>query len=261
MYRVIVFIYFSLISATSYSWWEKEHQIVAVIAEENLSLEAKQQVNKLLNGRKLSDIANWADTIKSQSKWSHSKRWHYMNVEQDETVSDYEVLVGGDILWALEYFYGQLNDQDKRLDRRREALMFFVHLVGDIHQPLHVGKVSDAGGNRESVKWKDDSRLLNLHKVWDGLLTRSSLSPQQYAKKINYSSAKERAIWRASSFEDWAEESLELHKNVYKFGVKNKGKKIIKLDDTYQTQNRPIVEKRILQAGIRMAHYLNSAFQ
>lgn len=261
MYRVIVFIYFSLISVSSFAWWEKEHQIVAIIAEENLSIEAKQQISELLKGRKMSDLANWADTIKRQSKWSHSKRWHYMNVEQGETVYDYKVLVGGDILWALNYFYGQLNDKHKSIEQRREALMFFIHLLGDIHQPLHVGKSSDAGGNREPVRWKNEIRLYNLHKVWDGLLTQSDLSAQQYAKKINHSSVNERIAWGKASFEDWAQESLELHKNVYRFELTDKDKKNIKLDNAYQILNKPIVEKRILQAGIRLAHYLNLAFK
>lgn len=261
MRRVIVFIYFSLISVSSFAWWEKEHQIVAIIAEENLSIKAKQQVNKLLEGRKLHEVANWADTIKRQSRWSHSKRWHYMNLKQGETVSDYKVLVGGDILWALNYFYGQLNDKGKSLEQQREALMFFIHLFGDIHQPLHVGKLGDAGGNRESVRWKDEIRLLNLHKVWDGLLTQSDLSAKQYARKISKSSMDERVTWSKASFEDCAQESLQLHKSVYKFGLKNKDNKILKLDNAYQILNKPVVEKRLLQAGIRLAHYLNLAFK
>lgn len=261
MCRIILCIYFSLFSISSFAWWDKEHQIVAIIAEKNLSHVAKQQVNILLNDDNLSDVANWADTIKSQSKWSHSKSWHYMNIDKNQNFASYKTIVGGDILWALNYFYQQLKKTDNPLKKRREALMFFIHLVGDIHQPLHVGKASDKGGNRVPVIWKNQSRITNLHKVWDGLLTQTDLSPAKVSRKIDNSSSSDRAVWQDASFQSWVKESSDLIENIYDFGDKNKGKKIINLGIQYQLINRPIAEKRMLQAGVRLAHYLNLAFE
>ena len=261
MLRLIILLALFLSSSPVTAWWGKEHEIIALIAEKNLSKQAITQINILLEGKTLPEIANWADSVKSQSKWSHSKRWHYVNIDKGETIEQYQVAVGGDILWALDYFYWQIGETTRSVQQRREALMFFVHLVADIHQPLHVGKLGDAGGNRESVRWKDEIRLLNLHKVWDGLLTQSDLSAKQYARKISKSSMDERVTWSKASFEDCAQESLQLHKSVYKFGLKNKDNKILKLDNAYQILNKPVVEKRLLQAGIRLAHYLNLAFK
>jgi hypothetical protein len=98
MFRILVVIYITLISMPSSAWWGKEHEIIAKVAEKNLTQQAAKKINSLLEGDRLSDIANWADTIKSQSKWSHSKRWHYVNIEKGESIADYEVSVGGDIL-------------------------------------------------------------------------------------------------------------------------------------------------------------------
>lgn len=234
---------------------------MAMIAEKNLSHVAKKQVNILLNDNNLSDVANWADTIKSQSKWSHSKSWHYMNTDQNKNFASYKMIVGGDILWALNYFYQQLKKTDNSLKNRREALMFFIHLVGDIHQPLHAGKASDKGGNRVPVIWKNQSHKTNLHKVWDGLLTQTDLTPSKVARKIDNSSSSDRAVWQDAPFEVWIKESSELIENIYDFGDKNKGKKIINLGVKYQLINRPVAERRILQAGVRLAHYLNLAFE
>jgi len=249
------------LSSPVFAWWDDEHQAVAKVAENNLSQQAHQQIRLLLKDKHLSDVANWADTIKRQPKWRHSKCWHYLNLNQDQVIEDYESIVGGDILWALDYFYRQLSRKEIAEEKRQEALMFFVHFVGDIHQPLHVGKVIDSGGNKVSVNWYQASRSSNLHKLWDGQLTQLDLSSEKYAKRLEMFELKEKVGWQNSTFRDWAKESSELHKQVYDFGGANLSQKNIKLGLTYQTANGPIAEKRIFQAGIRLAHYLNLAFE
>jgi hypothetical protein len=67
-----------LFSLPAGAWWEKEHQVVAIIAEDNLSEAARKQVNLLLDGESLASISSWADSVKSDPKWAHSKRWHYI---------------------------------------------------------------------------------------------------------------------------------------------------------------------------------------
>jgi hypothetical protein len=81
------------------------------------------------------------------------------------------------------------------------------------------------------------------------------------SRKIDNSSSSDRAVWQDASFQSWAKESSDLIENIYDFGDKNKGKKIINLGVQYQLTNRPIAEKRMLQAGVRLAHYLNLAFE
>lgn len=261
MLRLIVLLSLFMCSSPVTAWWGKEHEIIALIAEKNLSKQAIAKIDILLEGDTLSEVANWADSVKSQSKWSHSKRWHYINIEKGETIDQYQVSVGGDILWALDYFYWQIGETTRSLQQRREALMFFVHLVADIHQPLHVGVLGDAGGNKKMVIWKKQNRIVNLHKVWDGLLSSPTISSYEYAEKINNISTKNRQLWLHSSFKDWAKESMELHSVVYKFGDQEQQKKSLYLGSDYQDENWPIAEIRILQAGVRLAHYLNRVFE
>lgn len=241
------------------AWWEKEHQIMALIAENNLSQNAKKQIDLLLDGESLASISLWADRIKSDPKWSHSKRWHYINFKPNQAIDKHRSVPAGDILWALNYFYQELQKQDNTKLAKREALMFFVHFVADIHQPLHVGKYNDAGGNRVAVNWYNSPRKHNLHMVWDGLLTDSKLTAKEYLDTMDKVTKAQRAKWQKSSFADWANESLILNEAIYDFGL-NKTKKIPPLGKWYQDKNKPIANQRLYQAGIRLAFNLNQIF-
>jgi hypothetical protein len=259
MFRLTAILTVCLFCMPGHAWWEKEHQVVAIIAENNLSEVARKQVNLLLDGKSLSSVSSWADGIKSDRKWAHSKRWHYVNVKPNQTLDKHRSVPAGDILWALDYFYQELLKPSNSKQIRREALMFFVHFVGDIHQPLHVGKFDDAGGNQVAVNWYNSPRKHNLHRVWDGLLTHSKLSAKEYANTLKTPSMAQRAKWQHSTFADWANESLVLNEKVYNFGV-GEDKKIIPLGRLYHEKNEPIAKKRLHQAGIRLAFYLNQIF-
>ena len=207
------------------AWWSDEHRMVAIIADTHLSDQARIQVRRILGDASLKEIANWADSIKSQSRWKHSKSWHYMNLARDADIADYQPTVGGDILWALDYFYDQLTAPDTSTADRRQALQFFVHLVADIHQPLHVGLPDDRGGNWVVVRWFNGAKLQNLHKVWDGLLTASDLTPADYVKRLDLVKEEQIKIWQDSTFLDWATESQQLLEQVYSFGLRIKIRK------------------------------------
>jgi len=255
IFLFVIFFY----STATLAWWEKEHQVVAIVAENNLSAAARQQVYLLLDGKSLASISSWADSIKSDPKWSHSKRWHYINFKPNQNIDKHRSVPAGDILWALDYFYQELQKPSNSKQVRREALMFFVHFVGDIHQPLHVGKYDDAGGNRVAVNWYNSPRKHNLHRVWDGLLTHSKLSAKEYAKTLDKLSLKKQSEWQDSTFAEWANESLVLNEKIYDFGAVQ-DKKIAPLGLWYQEKNKPIADQRLHQAGIRLAFYLNRIF-
>jgi nitrate reductase assembly molybdenum cofactor insertion protein NarJ len=258
MLRLAAILTVCLFSIPAYAWWEKEHKIIAIIAETNLSQAAKKQVDILLDGQSLVSVATWADSIKSKPEWSHSKHWHYMNLASNKTIDKHRSLPAGDILWAINYFYQELQKPDNSKQDRREALMFFVHFVADIHQPLHVGKFNDAGGNRVAVNWYNSPRKSNLHRVWDGLLTYSKLTAKEYADTFDKPSKAQLFEWQNSTFADWANESLSLNEQIYDFGT-DKGKKIMPLGRWYKEKNKPLANQRLNQAGIRLAFHLNKA--
>ena len=135
-----------------------------------------------------------------------------------------------------------------------------VHLVADIHQPLHVGRRDDRGGNKIKVKWLDQSRTTNLHRVWDSLLLDlDGKSPDEYSRKLNTASNQQIAQWQSAPVLDWAKESKALRSQVYNFSPVTQGPRGI-ITQAYIDRNRPIIERRLLMAGVRLAACLNQLF-
>ena len=259
------FLYIALcfgISATpAYAWWSDEHRVITLIAEKHLTRHSRDQINFLIGGESLATLSLWADQIKSQQSWAHTRSWHYVNTERGQSFSSYQPKTEGDILWALTHFYKKLSNGQLSLQRRRQALLFFIHFAGDIHQPLHVGIRADRGGNKVPVIWYERSKSFNLHQVWDGLLTKNDLSSAENAQRLLKGATEQKiSQWQHSSFTDWARESQQLLNNVYRFKQSDKKAMVPNLGDQYLLTNRPVAEERLLQAGIRIAYYLNQAF-
>jgi hypothetical protein len=260
---LLVLMLIELTATPAVAWWSDEHRTIALIAEAHLTDQSRQQIKKMAGDKSLATLSLWADQIKSQQPWAHTRSWHYVNIDRSQSVFSFQPKIEGDILWALRHFYQALGDDQLPQESRRQALLFFIHFAGDIHQPLHVGERHDRGGNRIAVKWLGRSRTYNLHQIWDGLLTKNNLSNQANARRLLQTvSDSQIKQWQDSSFIDWAEESQTLLESVYSFGASanaDKGTKPLVLGDRYLETNRTLAEKRLLQAGIRIAHYLNSA--
>ena len=236
------------------------HRIIVTIAENHLSKKTAAALAQISGGRALTELALWPDQIRGQQKWSHTKPWHYINIKDQERFADLRRSPRGDVLSALNDSYRQLKDPKTDSQKRREALAFFLHLAGDIHQPLHVGRRSDLGGNRVSIKWLGKNKRRNLHWVWDsGLIQDEQLSVDQYSALINTATVQQRRNWQTDSFLDWAAESKTLRAQVYEFGQPAQ-KGPVTIDQHYIDRTKPLIKKRLLMAGIRIAGELNRIF-
>src|SRR5258706_6059999 len=157
------------------AWGAAGHSIVAELAERRLKPKALSEMTKLLGGRKsLASISTWADEV--QMLRPATRNWHFVNIPFD--ASDYVVdrdctqKPGGDcVVRAIERMRAVLADRSKPRLERAEALMFLVHFIGDVHQPMHCVDRNDAGGGQLAVTFFGQST--NLHLVWDvGLIER-----------------------------------------------------------------------------------------
>jgi len=131
-----------------------------------------------------------------------------------------------------------------------------VHFIADVHQPLHVGKRRDRGGNAVDVQV--DGELTTLHQYWDTVVLDSvQANPADYAAQI--AARYKRAAWQWQDFapELWAIESQAFRPEVYDFGAQDPGTGRVTLDQAYQTRALQITEFRLVQAGIRLAATLN----
>ena len=219
-FSVAVVFWLAVNSGQSLAFGVDGHRITVAIAEQHLSQKTAAALAQISDGKALEELALWPDQIRGAPKWSHTKPWHYINIK----------------------------------DQQR------LHLAGDIHQPLHVGRYSDLGGNRIPIKWLGQNKRRNLHWVWDtGLIKVEGLDVHQYSALIDKSTPQQRRNWQSDSFLDWAKESKILRAQVYEFGQPAR-KGPITIDQHYIDRTKPLLKKRLLMAGIRLAGCLNRIF-
>jgi len=149
------------------------HRIVADIAYHNLTDKARNQLDQVLGKNGIVYAATWPDDIRSDNKYAYSYQWHYQDLDDNMASTDLEKLLNNPKAEGEHLFYA-LDSLTKRLKNNKsdaEALKFIVHIVGDLHQPLHLGRKDDKGGNAVEFNWF--GRKTNLHAVWDGSLIES----------------------------------------------------------------------------------------
>lgn len=265
-----------------WAWGRNGHLIVAKIADLNLSNKAQTAIYGLL-GQSIAtdDNASWADDIKPGHRLAHvvgnrypnNSKWHFVDIPFDADSYD----AGRDcsnndcIVDQLNRFLDKLADPSAKERDRREALLFVVHFVGDIHQPLHCAERNgDHGGNNVHVAsyGEHHEHHLNLHAVWDDNLVYENenlrhLTPEDTAQRLNSSiTSDQRRDWAQGSPQDWAWEAHRLA--VDKAYIDGEGSALpadeVDLDQEYIQTRKAIVREQLQRAGIRLANALNNAF-
>jgi hypothetical protein len=246
------------------AWGPHGHRIVARVAEARLTPAARAAVRELLHeGDTLVSIATWADE-EGHDVVPGSAPWHYVNVPITATAYDPRFCTGGNCVVArIKHFRAVLADRRAPLRDRQRALLFLVHLVADVHQPLHVGDDHDKGGNDTQVQFLGEGS--NLHRLWDsGLINTIDRNERAWVERINpLLDAETVRSWSQGSVEDWATESLRDAQRAYYFPA-GSGRPILsgaRLGDDYVAFARPILERRLAQAGVRLANELNALFR
>lgn len=236
------------------AWGPRGHRIVARLAEAQLTPRAWAEARRLLalrGARHLSDIANWADELRDTDPglYRQTGRMHFVNFESPDCIYRPPRDCRRDrcAVAAIGKYSAILADRSASPAERAEALAFVVHLVADVHQPLHADYRHDAGGNDFQVRWR--GRSTSLHHVWDSLLIDSTgLSAAAFADKLQ---AERPPVAAGGTPAEWAEEScrLDLDGGVYP--------PTHVIDDAYVQRELPVVEQRLRQAGARLAALLN----
>jgi hypothetical protein len=243
------------ISSSAFAFGQNGHRITGQLAERYLSEEAKIAIKAILGNESLAEVSTYPDEQRSSGTdfWNKTGPWHYMTVPDGETYTDKLAPEEGDVITALRMFTAQLKDPNATKEQRALALKFIVHLVGDIHQPLHVGNGTDRGGNDVKVLYQGQPS--NLHRVWDtNMIEGQNLSFTEWtnwlATKIT---AQELEDWSSIDPLVWARESQEIRMTIYP------DKEQLGWD--YQREHLPTVKLRLKQASVRLALYLNDLFK
>jgi hypothetical protein len=250
---------FVLVSALScapaaLAWGPLGHRIVARLAEAQLTPRAKVEEEKLLAVRGenyLDQVANWADDLRDTDPvlYRRTRKLHYLNFQSGDCLYDppRDCRNGDCVVAAIAKYSSILADRSNSPAGRAQALAFVVHFIGDVHQPLHAGYRHDAGGNDFQVRWQGQGT--NLHRIWDSaMLDDAHLSTAQYTRRLL---AERTPIATGGTPAEWAQESCRIDRDD---GVYPSSHVI---DEAYMQRERPIAERRLRQAGARLAALLN----
>ena len=260
------------------AWGEYAHRQTARVAEANVSPEVRAKVRALLARERdlgtprcplktLGDAAVWADCVRAEGwRWGYTASWHYRTAPICEAFNARGNCAGGNCVTAqIARAHRILADERLPAAVRLEALAFMVHFAGDVHMPLHSGDNEDRGGNDREADYGIKPGL-NLHSIWDGPLAERAISDPADPVVRRYSAA-ERADLAGGQPDDWGRESWEIARSfVYPTAFDSDNvcagplpeKSALSQEDI--ARGVPIARRRVVQAGLRIAALLDSAF-
>lgn len=255
---VPTFFVFHLLTLTpAFSWFDNGHRIVGLIAQAHLSAEARKAIEKIVPGSMtLADAAVWPDhegrTLRDFDPL------HYVSIPENAAGYDQarDCPEKNCMVEALKWFSAVIADQNAPIMTRRLALYYVVHLVGDMHQPLHAGRAKDRGGVDLRVSYRGTTT--NLHFFWDkDLVDLEPGNEEEIAQRLTANlTEQEHLRWQAGDPTQWTNESLMLVRS-HAYNIETSGE----ISDDYVEKARPIVRSRLAQAGIRLAWLLNSTLK
>lgn len=257
----------ALFSTPVLSWNAEGHRVIAQIAVNHLTPQAYVRFNaynhvldKPGHPETLVTASVWLDTYNRHA----SRNWdpmHYVDKPYTEDGSPLPPLKPINAVFAVTQAHETLLNPDATLYARAIAVRILLHVVGDLHQPLHaITRVSythpkgDRGGNL--VRMPPNRVADNLHAYWDrgaGLLTRRTKLQNTANKAANlemrFPCASEKMDINPAH---WAEESYELAvKQAYRVPLTEE------ISPAYQRMVIATTEARLAQAGCRLAAILN----
>jgi hypothetical protein len=279
----------ALIPCSALAWGDEGHKIVALVAQQFLDPAVQEKVVAILaadpdtlTAHDIASEATWADRYRdsdrngSRQHYEQTRDWHFVDIELGDPNLDaacfgHPPLPAGTIasngparvciVDKIEQFTAELANPSTDPEERLIALKFVLHLVGDLHQPLHAADDHDAGGNRKRVS-ADGFRPGNLHHFWDTeWVQRLVADPKQVATMLTTAiSVGDRQQWSRGTPADWAMESFGLARDhAYGLLSSPSGRGIYLLDDRYVRAADSDVRLQLGKAGIRLAVLLNKA--
>lgn len=253
MYQKVFVVFFVFLSLQVFGWGVTGHRSIGQLADNHLSKKARKKVQAILGHDTPAVVGTWMDQIRSYDTYDHTHDWHWVTIPDGETYESSEKNPKGDIIMTLERLISELKSGGLTNEKEAEHIKMLVHLIGDIHQPLHVGTGTDRGGNNEKVSWfREES---NLHRVWDSdMIDERKYSYTELTQVIDHISKEQIKEWQSASVRDWAKESMALRKQVYDLPEDGK------ISYRYLEDNWKTVELRLAQAGIRLAGILNDIY-
>ena len=235
-------------------WSKTGHRVIGEVAQHHLNNKTKRALKKLLNGQSLASVSNFADEIKADSVYRKFSAWHYVNFPKDKKYTDVKPSPNGDLVMAIEHCINRVRDKGSSREDKIFYLKLLVHFVGDLHQPMHVGRLEDKGGNDIQVQWFD--RGSNLHKIWDAnMINDYGMSYSELAENLPKLTKNQQNAIQQGTIYDWVEESQDVANTIYESVEVGE-----KLYYRYGYIWWDAVEHQLQKGGLRLAMVLNDIF-
>ena len=290
-----------------WAWGCEGHEVVALIAQKHLNRNAALQAENLLrvntefdtlrhrcvpasNLPQFAVVSTWADDYRDKHKATNG--WHFRNIPLDAagslTPDSYCEGDIGCVTKAVSSEISVLKNACSTREEQSQALIFLIHFVGDLHQPLHCEDNADRGGNCVPVTYnserpslKGGSYIPNLHGIWDQQLVESSAAtrdPSRFADVLDseFSQDISRLLTQSTNLDDWSWEAhryaldvayanlpvkietVQSGTNVQECSQQNRYLELTEvIDDKYSATARPIIRAQLARGGARLAHILN----
>ena len=252
---IIVFLPF-----TSMAWGMLGHRVVGQIADSYLTKKTKKEIAAILGNESVAMSSNWADFIKSDPAYNYLSNWHYINFKSGLSQQQFNDFLAADTATdaytKINFITTALKNKNLEADKKILYLRMLIHLVGDIHQPMHAGRLEDRGGNNIRVLWFRDT--VNLHQVWDDrLINFQQLSYTEYATAINHTTKDELNLLQSEPLETWLYQSYQLAEKIYS-DIKTPFQP---LDFRYNFNYLAPLNTQLLNGGVHLAALLNEIFR
>ena len=245
--------------APLFAWGPEGHDLVARIADAQLTPAVHARVQEILGpGVTMASVSSWAD--QERRTRPETGPWHYIDIPITAPHLDMarDCPKGDCVIAKIADFRKALADPATPAPARREALLFLIHFVGDMHQPLHCSDNHDKGGNDVHVQYGD--RASNLHSVWDGSLLAHIGAEDQLFPALSQESLRHEKKYAKGTVDDWAEQSHKAAvKVVYGKLPKSAPGQPVVLDAKYEAAADPLIKLQLEKAGARLARLLNEA--
>jgi hypothetical protein len=241
------------------AWGILGHRIVGQIAESYLTPKAKKEIQNILGVESMAMASNWADFIRSDSSFNYLAPWHYINVEDNLTYKDLQAYLKTDTIadayTKINFLVKELKNKQLAKDKKVLYLRLLIHIVGDVHQPMHVSREEDLGGNKIKVIWFNEPS--NLHRVWDEqLIDAQKLSYTEYTAAINHTKKTQVTAWQKQPVSKWLFDSYVISQQLYA-EIKQPDPR---LSYRYNFDHIQTVNDQLLKGGVHLAGLLNEIF-
>jgi hypothetical protein len=252
---ILVFLVTQFSFGNDVIWSKTGHRVVGEVAQAHLSRRAKKAIHKILKGQSLAAVANFGDEIKADRQFRKFSAWHYVNFPADKNYRDVEPSEYGDLVMGINTCISIIKDPNSAEQDVAFYLKFLVHLIGDLHQPMHVGRLEDKGGNDIQVQWFGDGS--NLHRVWDSnMINDYGMSFTELSDKLPVLTKNQIKELQKGDVYDWVEESQDIANEIYDSVTVGE-----KIGYRYSYTWWDTVETQLQKGGIRLAAVLNRIFE